>query len=243
MSSPKATSADCVLEIDSLCKDYPSFHLSSVTFSVPKGRIMGFVGRNGAGKTTTLKAALNLVHPSGGRVRYFGMDFAEHEAEIKRRIGFSGTGMRYFDRKKIKDIARITGSFYPDWDQDAWLGYLRQFELDESKCPRELSEGMKVKFRLAMALSHHAELLILDEPTSGLDPFARDDLTDLFLRLRSEGIAILFSTHLITDLEKCADDITYIRGGVIRYSGSKEELAPDGELEKRILAMEKEAAV
>lgn len=235
--------SDNVLEIESLCKDYPSFHLRDVTFSVSKGRIMGFVGRNGAGKTTTLKSVLNLVHPSSGTVRYFGMDFIKHEAEIKRRIGFSATGMRYFDRKKLKDIARITGSFYPEWDNDTWQGYLNQFDLDDNKCPNELSEGMKVKFRLAMALSHKAELLILDEPTSGLDPFARDDLTDLFIRLRGEGIAILFSTHLITDLEKCADDITYIRDGVIQYSGTKAALAPDGKLEKRILAMEKETAV
>lgn len=209
-----------LLTVDGLCKEYPGFCLNQVSFFVEKGTIMGFIGRNGAGKTTTLKALLNLVHPTAGDIRFFGLSFdtPENEAEIKQRIGYAAGGVNYYQRKRLKDIAAVTKTFYSQWDDTVYHNYLERFSLDESKKPLELSEGMKVKFNLSVALSHHAELLILDEPTSGLDPVSRDDLLEIFLELVQKGVSILFSTHITSDLDKCADSITYIRKGQILAS-------------------------
>ena len=235
-----------IVEIENLCKDYPSFHLKDVSFALEEGRITGFIGRNGAGKTTTIKSMLNLVHPSGGQIRYFGMDLAGHEKEIKTRIGYSTGGVNYYPKKKLKELAAVTRLFYPNWDEAAYREYLSLFALDENKTPSELSEGMKVKCNLAMALSHRAEVLILDEPTSGLDPFSRDELLELFLELRERGVAILYSTHITSDLEKCADDIIYIREGSLVEAAPKEEFcrrlsAPGETLEDTMLRLERSA--
>lgn len=204
-----------VLSVKNLCKEYPKFRLDHVSFEIPKGSIMGFIGRNGAGKTTTLKSILNLVHPSEGEINYFGFNLSEHEDEIKQRIGFAGGAVDYYKKKKIKDIVNVTKTFFANWDDAAYHRYLKMFSLDEEKCPQELSEGMKVKFNLVLALSHKAELLILDEPTSGLDPVSRDELLEVFIRLAREGVSILFSTHITSDLDKCADRITYVKNGRI----------------------------
>lgn len=210
--------ADTVLELRGLCKDYPAFHLKDVSFSLERGRIMGFIGRNGAGKTTTLKSMLNIVHPSAGEVRFFSLGFAENELEIKRRIGFLSGGANYYPNRKLASITAVTRGFYEHWDEEAYRRYLKLFAIDESKTPKQLSAGMQVKYALALALSHGAELLILDEPTSGLDPVSRDELVDVFLTLADEGVSILFSTHITEDLDKCADDVTYIRNGEIVFS-------------------------
>ena len=223
--------AEKVLEIRGLCKDYPAFHLKDVSFSLERGRIMGFIGRNGAGKTTTLKSALNIVHPAAGELKYFGLDFAENELEIKRRIAFVSGGTNYYPNKKLAAITAVTRSFYEHWDEAAYRRYLELFNLDESKTPKALSAGMQVKYALALALSHGAELLILDEPTSGLDPVSRDELVDVFLSLADEGVSILFSTHITDDLDKCADDVTYIRNGEIVFS------LPIGELREKYRAV------
>ncbi len=212
-----------ILNVNNLCKTYPSFRLQNVSFSIEKGHIAGFIGRNGAGKTTTIKSLLNLVHPDGGTVRYFDLTLTEHETEIKHRIGYSTGAVSYYTKKKIKDIVAVTKSFYPEWNEAAYNKYLHMFELNEEKTPSELSDGMKVKFNLLLALSHNAELLILDEPTSGIDPFSRNDLLYLFTHLKNEGTAILFSTHIISDIEKCADDIIYIHQGKIAAAMPKNE--------------------
>lgn len=209
---------ETVLKVRGLCKQYPAFTLCNVAFSLEAGRIMGFIGRNGAGKTTTLKSILGLVHPDAGEIRYFGQPFAENEQSIKRQIGYAAGGVSYYQRRRVREIAAMTASFYPQWDNAAYRRYLERFSLDENKQLRELSEGMKVKFHLALALSHHARLLLLDEPTSGLDPVSREELLEIFLRLAEDGVAILFSTHITSDLEKCADDITYIQKGKILAS-------------------------
>ncbi|MEG2603356.1 MAG: ABC transporter ATP-binding protein [Clostridia bacterium] len=207
-----------VLSVDRLQKSYPKFQLKSVSFCVRQGEIMGFIGRNGAGKTTTLKSLLNFVHPDSGQIRFFGQAFAPNEFEIKQRIGFVSGGVDYYIHKKLRTITAVTRRFYPAWDEGAYRRYTELFQLDESKTPNELSAGMKVKYNLALALSHHAELLLLDEPTSGLDPVSRDDLLDVFLQLEREGVSILFSTHITSDLDKCADRITYIHEGRILAS-------------------------
>lgn len=204
-----------ILEVKGLTKKYPSFTLDSVSFSLKEGRITGFIGRNGAGKSTTLKCLFNMVHPDGGSAEFFGMPFSENEREIKSRIGFVYGGADYYPAKKISAITDVTRRFYADWDAAAYRKYIEQFEIDERKTPKQLSQGMRVKYALALALSHNAELLILDEPTSGLDPVSRDDLLDVFLALADEGKTILFSTHITSDLDKCADDIVYIKRGRI----------------------------
>lgn len=213
-----------VLDVRELCKQYPGFTLDHASFSLPEGSIMGFIGRNGAGKTTTLSCLLDLVHPSMGEISFFGMDFSKNEWEIKQKIGFVSGGAEWYPRKKLKTVSDVTRRFYRDWDDGAYRRYSELFELSESKTLSELSAGMKVKYSLALALSHKARLLLLDEPTSGLDPVSREELLDIFLSLvRREGISILFSTHITSDLEKCADSITYIRKGKIPYSGSIKE--------------------
>lgn len=236
---------DTVLQVQGLRKNYPAFTLSEVSFSLGAGRIMGFIGRNGAGKTTTLKSILGLVHPDAGEIRYFGLPFAQNEQRIKEQIGYAAGGTSYYQRRRVGEIARMTASFYPGWDDAAYRNYLRRFSLDESKCLRELSEGMKVKFLLTLALSHHAKLLLLDEPTSGLDPVSREELLEIFLRLAEEGVAILFSTHITSDLEKCADDITYIQKGEILATGPIGEFQQSYRLIRRqgALTAEQQAAV
>ena len=204
-----------VLEIENLCKRYENFALQNVTFRVGEGHIVGFIGRNGAGKTTVLKSLLHFVTPDSGAVRFFGQDFSAHEQAVKQKIGFVSGGVRFYPKKKLRVLAEVTRRFYPNWDETAFKRYLQRFSLDPEKTPDMLSEGMRVKFSLALALSHHAELLILDEPTSGLDPVSRAELLDEFLKLQKEGVSILFSTHIISDLEKCADDIVYISNGRI----------------------------
>lgn len=234
-----------ILQVNNLKKEYPSFLLDNVTFSLEPGRITGFVGRNGSGKTTTIKSMLNLIHPSSGEITYFNMPLIGHESEIKKRIGYSTGTVSWYPRKKLKDIVGVIKNFYPNWDENAYSKYIELFSLDENKTPLQLSEGMKVKFNLLLALSHKSEILILDEPTSGLDPFSRDELLDIFIALRENGTAIFYSTHIISDLEKCADDIVYISEGKIKATMSVKDFCSSfslqGEsLEQTILRLEKE---
>ena len=204
-----------VLSVEGLKKCYPAFELRNISFSVRNGEIMGFIGRNGAGKTTTLKSLLNFVHPDSGLIQFFGLPFLENELAIKQRIAFVSGGVDYYMRSKLHTITAATRRFYSNWDDAAYHRYLKAFVLDENKTPSQLSAGMKVKYSLALALSHHAELLLLDEPTSGLDPVSRSELLDIFLSLAKDGVSILFSTHITSDLDQCADRITYIRAGEI----------------------------
>lgn len=203
------------LSVKNLSKKYERFELSDVSFDLEYGTITGFIGRNGAGKTTTLKSLLNFVHPDNGEVLFFGNNFHEQEFEIKQKIGFVSGGIDYYPKKKLKTITETTRRFYKHWDDQAYRQYMEMFKLDENKTATELSAGMKVKYSLVLALSHHAQLLILDEPTSGLDPVSRDDLLDIFLELANKKITILFSTHITSDLDKCADNIIYIKNGKI----------------------------
>ena len=204
-----------VLEVKGLCKTYPAFTLDHVSFHVGRGRICGFIGRNGAGKSTTLGSLTGLVHPDAGEARFFGMELRGNETAVKRKTGFVSSGVNYYPNRKLRTITSVTRAFYPDWDEAAYERYMKLFHLDEAKTPAQLSAGMKVKYALALALSHRAELPILDEPTSGLDPVSRDELLDIFMQLSSEGKSILFSTHITSDLDKCADDIVYIQRGRI----------------------------
>lgn len=214
-----------LLSVQNLCKNYDRFRLKSVSFSLDAGYIMGFIGANGAGKTTTLKCMLGLVRKDAGEVRVMGQDFGSNELSLKQHIGFALGGVDYYAKTKIKIISEVARRFYDNWDDAVYRQYMQRFSLDENKRPAELSHGMRVKYALVLALSHHARLLLLDEPTSGLDPVARDNLLELFQELIEDGQrSILFSTHITSDLEKCADFITYIENGRIIESRPKDDL-------------------
>ncbi len=214
-----------LLEVRNLCKDYGSFALRDVSFTLPRGYIMGFIGMNGAGKSTTLKSILNIVRPDSGSVRIFGKDMATDELEIKQKVSFTLGAFDYYPNAALWKIADVYRNFYREWSAEAYRGYLGTFGLDEKKKVRELSAGMKVKFALALALSHNAELFLFDEPTSGLDPIARDELLDIFQSIVEDGEkSILFSTHITSDLDKCADYIVFIRDGKIIAESTKDDL-------------------
>lgn len=214
-----------MLTVRDLCKKYEKFELKDVSFSLEQGYIMGFIGSNGAGKTTTLKSILNLIQRDGGSIQVMEKDFSENELALKQEIGFAFGGVDYYPKSRISNITDVVRRFYSQWDEDTYKTYIKRFAIDEKKKVSELSSGMRVKYSLALALSHRAKLLILDEPTSGLDPVARDDLLDLFQEIIEDGErSILFSTHITSDLEKCADFITYIQNGRIIESRSKDDL-------------------
>ena len=214
---------EAFLRVQGLCKHYPGFALENVSFSLAPKHIMGLIGKNGAGKSTTLKSILNMVPLENGKIEIFQKDFYKYEKACKQQIGVVFGGIDFYPLKKLSAITSVTQKFYTDWSQEQYKKYIKHFALDESKKFKELSNGMKVKYLLALALSHHAELLILDEPTSGLDPVSRDELLHMFRQIvKNENCSILFSTHITSDLDKCADDITYIQNGRVLKSADKD---------------------
>ncbi len=201
------------LSVRGLCKNYPSFSLRGLSFDLRPGLITGLIGRNGAGKTMAINAMLSMIRPDGGEIFYRGESVRGRENAFREKIGFVSAGMTYYTRKPLKTITAVTRSFYPRWDENTYQRMLRLFSITEDKTPDALSNGMKIKYALALALSHGAELFILDEPTSGLDPVSREELTEIFLELKDQGRTVLFSTHITSDLEKCADRILFLQNG------------------------------
>ncbi len=220
-----------MLKVEGLTKTYPSFKLDSVSFHLPAGYIMGFIGANGAGKTTTLKSIMNIVYPDSGSVEIFGRDMKTAETENKQKIGFLLGAVNSYINTKVGKYLKITSTFYDDWQEEICEKYLEKFNIDRDKTIKELSQGMRVKLGLTVALSHGADLFILDEPTSGLDPVARDEILDILSDIVSNGDkSVLFSTHITSDLEKVADYILYIHNGIIVAQDTK-----DGILDSHIL--------
>ena len=213
------------LTVRGLNKTYNAFTLKNVSFELPKGYIMGFIGQNGAGKTTTIKSVLNMINYDSGDIKIFGTDAKEKNAEINEQIGVVMDSPFYVDDWTAVDVEKAISPFYRHWDGTKYYKLLDTFSVDKKKKIKELSRGMKVKLMIAVALSHDAKLLILDEPTSGLDPVARDELCDILADfVTDENRSVLFSTHITSDLEKIADYITFILDGRIVYSGLKENL-------------------
>lgn len=216
-----------VAVLDQVSKAYPGFRLGPLSLTLRKGYIHGFIGANGAGKTTTIKLMMNLIRPDAGRIQLFGLDHRANEREIKERIGFVYADNHFYDDLTVDQIKRITASIYRRWDEEAFQGYLKRFSLPPHKKIKHLSRGMKMKLSIALALSHHAELIIMDEPTSGLDPVVRHEILELMAELIQDGEkTIFFSTHITSDLEQIADYITFIHDGRLRFSLTKEEI-PD----------------
>ena len=213
------------IEIKGITKKYDGFTLENVSFDVPKGSIMGFIGQNGAGKSTTIRSLLNIIPVDNGEIKILGLDHIKDEKEIKERIAVVFDELPFHDVFNAKDMSRIFEGIYPKWNRNEYMRYLDRFQLPRKKKIGEFSKGMKMKLQIACALSHEAELLVMDEPTSGLDPVVRDEILRIFMEYLEDGErSILMSSHITSDLEKIADSITYIDRGKILLSGYKDEI-------------------
>lgn len=216
---------ETILEIKSLSKNYKDFSLDDISFNLKRGYIMGFIGPNGAGKTTTIKLIMNLIKKSSGEIKIFGMDNLLYEKEVKNKIGFVYDDCCFFDNFSLMDNGKIIAEFYEDWSWADFESYLSRFKLNKNQKIKELSKGMKIQFALAIAMSHNAELLIMDEPTSGLDPIFRHEIVNVLQEYIEDGNrSILFSTHIISDIAKMADYITFINKGKMVFSEEKDLL-------------------
>lgn len=214
-----------LLEVKNLCKSYPSFKLEDVSFSLPKGYIMGFIGKNGAGKSTAIKCIYNLIKKDKGDIYLLDRKLEDiSELELKQEVALMLGGMDIYPTSKIGEIGEVVSSFYKNFDNETYNRLLKKFELDKNKKFKELSNGMKSKFLLTLAMSHKAKLLILDEPTSGLDPYSRDQLLEEFQNYIQDGErSILFSTQIVSDLESIADYVIYIKGGRVIDFATKDD--------------------
>ncbi|NMA87128.1 MAG: ABC transporter ATP-binding protein [Tissierellia bacterium] len=214
-----------ILEVKNLRKEFKNFTLKDINLNLEPGYIMGFIGPNGAGKSTTIKLIMNLLKKDGGEIKVFGKDHIKFEKEIKDKIGFVYDENYYYENLTINQMKNIVAPFYSEWDEPKFNYYIKEFDLNPKAKIKTLSKGMKMKFSLAIALSHNADLIIMDEPTSGLDPVFRREILDiLYSIIQDERKSIFFSTHITTDLEKIADYITFINKGEIVFSKTKDEV-------------------
>ncbi len=212
------------LEVKNLSKSFEDFRLHDITFTLPKGYIMGLIGPNGSGKTTTIKLILNMLKRTSGEVKILGLDNIIGEQEAKRNLGVVFDSNYFSDEWKISQVEKSVSVFYENWNTQKFSETLEKFHIQPSKKVKELSKGMQMKLMLACAFSYDAKLLILDEPTSGLDPVSRDELLHILLEYIEDGEhSVLFSTHITGDLERAADYITYISYGELFFSGGKDE--------------------
>ncbi len=216
---------DNLLEVNGISKKYRKFCLDKVSFVIPKGTICGFVGINGAGKSTTVKIIEELVGKDEGNISYFGKN--ELSSQEKENIGFVPDSCYFYEKQKISDVKRFISGLYNNWNEDSYQKYISFFCLDEKKKIGELSKGMKMQLSLTLALSHNAKLLIMDEPTSGLDPYIRNQVMTIIKEFtENREKAVLFSTHIMSDLEKIADRIIFIHQGQIMFEKEMSKL-PD----------------
>ncbi|NLU51669.1 MAG: ABC transporter ATP-binding protein [Clostridiaceae bacterium] len=214
-----------VIEIKNLKKSFDGFSLNNISFTLEKGYIMGFIGPNGAGKSTTIKLIMNLIKKDDGEIKIFGLDNIRYEKEVKNRIGFVYDENYFYEELTVTEMKNVISPFYKKWSDNVFNKYIREFSLPKDKKIKELSKGMKMKFAIAVALSHDAELFIMDEPTSGLDPIIRSELLDILSYLiQDENKSVFFSTHITSDLDKIADYITFINKGSIVFSCPKDDI-------------------
>ncbi|MCT4605866.1 MAG: ABC transporter ATP-binding protein [Marinisporobacter sp.] len=214
-----------ILEVQNVNKSFKDFNLKNINFNLEKGYIMGFIGPNGAGKTTTIKLIMNLMKRDSGTIKIFGLDNIKDEQSIKNRIGFVYDENYFYEDINLLEMKKIIAPFYSKWDDKIFNHYISRFNLPLKKKIKNLSKGMKMKYSLAIALSHNADFIMMDEPTSGLDPIFRSELLEILSDLlQDENKGILFSTHITTDLDKIADYITFINKGEIVFSKPKDDL-------------------
>ena len=213
------------IEIKDLTKRYDGFTLDKVSFNVPKGSIMGFIGQNGAGKTTTINAILNIVKKDEGEIKLLGLDSQKDEYEAKKQIAAVFDELPFDDRLNAISIDKILREVFEEWNSETFFNYLDRFALPRKKKFGKFSKGMKMKLQIASALSHNAKLLIMDEATTGLDPVVRNEILDIFLEyLQNEDHSILMSSHITSDLDKVADSVTFIDKGKVLISGYKDDI-------------------
>ena len=213
------------IEIDGLTVRYDGFTLDNISFNVPKGSIMGFIGQNGAGKTTTIKALLNIIKRDAGTIKLLGLDNITDEVAIKQQIAAVFDELPFHDQLNARQLDIILRDVFSEWDSEVYRSYLERLQLPVKKKIGQFSKGMKMKLQIATALSHNAKLLIMDEATTGLDPVVRNEILDIFLEyLQDENHSILMSSHITTDLEKVADSVTFIDKGKLLISGYKDDI-------------------
>lgn len=214
-----------VLKVDGLTKEYEDFTLDGIGFSLPAGYIMGFIGANGAGKTTTIKLIMNLIEKDAGSIEILGIDHIREERSVKDRIGFVYDDAGYYEELTMEQMKNVISRYYTRWDEDAYRRNLKRLGLRGNKKISDLSKGMRMKYALAMALSHHAELLLMDEPTSGLDPVIRSELLGVLQEVIEAGnCSVFFSTHITSDLDKVADYVVMIDDGRMIFNDAKDHL-------------------
>ena len=237
------------LELKQVTKRYGDYALENVNLALPRGCIMGLIGENGAGKSTTIRSIIGAVRPDAGEIRVLGCDNRSGEfLAVKQELGVVLDEACFPDGLTPRQVCRMMRDIYENWEEEAFFGYLKRFDLPADKMFREFSRGMKMKLSLAAALSHRAKLLILDEPTNGLDPIARDDILDVFMEFtRSEEHSILISSHIISDLEKICDYIVYLHEGKVVFDEEKDALldkyAVYGADERQLAELDKGAVV
>lgn len=216
-----------ILELQQITKTFPksNFTLDKVSFSLPYGSILGFVGENGAGKTTTIGCILNTIMKDSGTVKLFGKEMLDTDTNVRERIGVVYDGNNFPAHWTAKQLSQVMKGFYSQWDNSLFQKHLKDFNLPVNQKIKHYSRGMTMKLAIAVALSHHPQLLILDEATSGLDPIVRDEMLDVFLEfVQEEDHSILLSSHITSDLEKIADYITFIHNGKVIMTASKNDL-------------------
>lgn len=213
------------IEVKGLTKHFDGFSLDNVSFKVPKGSIMGFIGQNGAGKSTTINSILGIIKPDNGEIKVFDRELYANEREIKENISAVFDELPFNELLNARSLERILKNVFPRWDSSKYHEYLERFSLPEKKALGKFSKGMKMKLQIAAALSHNAKLLIMDEATTGLDPVVRNEILDIFMEfLQDEDHSILMSSHITSDLEKIADSVTFIEKGKLLLTGYKDDI-------------------
>lgn len=218
---------DYALKLQDVCKRYDNsdFILDKVSFSLPTGSILGFIGENGAGKTTTIGCILNTLTPDSGSIELFGKQMCDADVDVRENIGVVYDGDNFPGYLTAKQLSYIMSGVYKQWDEPLFYEYLQKFGLKDTQRIAKYSKGMTMKLAIATALSHHPQLLILDEATGGLDPVMREDLLDIFLEfIENEQHSILLSSHITSDLERVADYIAFIHNGRIILTETKDKL-------------------
>lgn len=215
-----------MLRVESLSKKFDNFQLNNISFNLEEGFIMGLMGPNGSGKTTLIKLIMGLLQPDEGKIYFKGKDISENPREFKENIGFVYDNLYFYENLKVKDFMNTVSVFYKNYDKDKFENYLLKFNINKDSRIRSLSKGQRIKLMIANALSHDAKLLILDEPTSGLDPIFRKEMIHILQEeLENGDKSVIISTHIIQDLSRAADYITFINNGELVFSEEKDKIS------------------